>query len=98
TSALLFSTALISLSFHDVIQTLFDIISFFICLAPIYMVTVVNPEWLKHWKSRDIKLASITVLGIALYLYLFFTGLTKESFLLSVMPAVLTAALVGGAC
>lgn len=91
---LLILSAIASLTLSDIIKVLFDVMSFFICLAPVYALSVIHPAWLKKWQKRDIALTIITALGIAFFLFLFFTGKTKESFLLSTMPAVLVSGLL----
>ncbi len=87
-------SALASLGLSDIVKVIFDLLSFFICLAPVYVLAVLNPPWLRDWKIRDKALGILMVLAIGAFLLMFFTGLTKTSLLLSTAPAIATALLI----
>lgn len=94
-AALLALTAVVSLTLSDIVKFMFEIIGFFICLAPAYMLATLNPGWLRHWPARDKAISGVLLAGIALFIGFYIAGWTKD-LMLSTVPALTTGLIVLG--
>ena len=101
-AAALVLAGIMSLTISKVVEYMFDIVGFVICLGPTYLLAAVAPQ-LDGYKALssarretfDKAVAGTTLLGITVFFACVILGVTDGGFIYSVLPGVGTTLLAG---